>query len=48
MVLDKIQGENDIQQLEPDELDILAQEIRGFLIEKGDCGGYCGGEGRTD
>ncbi len=24
MVLDKIQGENDIQQLEPDELDILA------------------------
>lgn len=34
MVLDKIQGENDIQQLEPDELDILAQEIRGFLIEK--------------
>lgn len=34
MVLDKIQGENDIQQLEPDELDILAQEIREFLIEK--------------
>lgn len=34
MVLDKIQGENDIQQLEPDELDLLAQEIREFLIEK--------------
>lgn len=34
MVLDKIQGENDIQQLEPDELDVLAQEIREFLIEK--------------
>ena len=34
MILDKIQGENDIQQLEPEELDILAQEIREFLIEK--------------
>ncbi len=34
MVLDKIQSENDIQQLEPEELDILAQEIREFLIEK--------------
>lgn len=34
MVLEKIQKENDIKNLTPDELDILAQEIRKFLIEK--------------
>lgn len=34
MVLDRIQKENDIKNLTPDELDILAQEIRQFLIEK--------------
>lgn len=34
MILDKIQGENDIQNLSPEELEPLAQEIRDFLIEK--------------
>ena len=34
MVLEKIQKENDIKNLEPEELEILAQEIREFLIEK--------------
>lgn len=34
MVLEKIHRENDIQNLEPEELTILAQEIRDFLIEK--------------
>lgn len=34
MILDKIQGENDIQDLPPEELEPLAQEIRDFLIEK--------------
>lgn len=34
MVLEKIQKENDIKKLEPEELDLLAQEIREFLIEK--------------
>ncbi len=34
MILDKIQGENDIQNLPPEELEPLAQEIRNFLIEK--------------
>lgn len=34
MVLDKIQKENDIKNLEPEELEVLAQEIRDFLIEK--------------
>lgn len=34
MVLEKIQKENDIQKLEPEELEILAREIREFLIEK--------------
>lgn len=34
MILDKIQGENDIQNLAPEELDPLAQEIRNFLVEK--------------
>lgn len=34
MILDKIQGENDIQNLSPEELEPLAQEIRSFLIEK--------------
>ena len=34
MVLEKIQKENDIKNLEPGELEVLAQEIREFLIEK--------------
>ena len=34
MILEKIQRENDIQNLDPDDLDGLAQEIRDFLIEK--------------
>ena len=34
MILDKIQGENDIQNLVPEELEPLAQEIRDFLVEK--------------
>lgn len=34
MVLEKIQKENDIKQLNPEELEELAAEIRQFLIEK--------------
>ena len=34
MILEKIQKENDIQNLEPQELEQLAAEIREFLIEK--------------
>ena len=34
MILDKIQGVNDIQNLPPEELEPLAQEIRDFLVEK--------------
>ncbi len=34
MVLDKIQKENDIKQLDKEELPLLADEIRSFLIEK--------------
>ena len=34
MALEKIQKANDIKNLEPEELGILAQEIREFLIEK--------------
>lgn len=34
MILEKIQKENDIKQLEPEELGLLAEEIREFLIEK--------------
>lgn len=34
MLLEKIQKENDIKKLNPEELDLLAQEIREFLIEK--------------
>ena len=34
MVLDKIQKENDIKQLNKEELSLLADEIRSFLIEK--------------
>ena len=34
MILEKIQKENDIKQLEPEELGQLAEEIREFLIEK--------------
>lgn len=34
MILEKIQKENDIKNLAPEELNPLAQEIRDFLIEK--------------
>ena len=34
MILDKITKENDIKNLEPDELETLAEEIRTFLIDK--------------
>lgn len=34
MILEKIQKENDIKELEPEELGLLAEEIREFLIEK--------------
>ncbi len=34
MVLERIQKENDIQKLKKEELPILAQEIREFLVEK--------------
>lgn len=33
MVLEKIQKENDIKELKPEELKPLADEIRQFLIE---------------
>lgn len=39
MVLERIQKENDIQKLNKEELPILAQEIREFLIEKISCSG---------
>ena len=34
MILEKIQKENDIKELQPEDLDLLAEEIREFLIEK--------------
>ena len=34
MLLEKIQKENDIKQLKPEELEKLAEEIRQFLVEK--------------
>ena len=34
MILDKIQKENDIKDLPAQELPVLAEEIRQFLIEK--------------
>lgn len=34
MALEKIQKANDIKNLEPEEIDVLAQEIRDFLISK--------------
>ncbi len=34
MILEKIKKENDIKNLEPEELELLAEEIRKFLIEK--------------
>lgn len=41
MALEKIQKVNDIKNLEPEDLDILAQEIREFLIDKvSDAGGH--------
>ena len=39
MVLEKIQKANDIKNLEPEELEVLAKEIRSFLIEKISCTG---------
>ncbi len=54
MILEKIQKENDIKELQPEDLDLLAEEIREFLIEKisrtgghlasnlGRCGAYDG------
>ena len=33
MVLEKIQKENDIKKLTPEELELLKDEIRQFLIE---------------
>lgn len=34
MILEKIQKENDIKELNPEELEILSKEIRAFLVEK--------------
>ena len=34
MVLEKIEKENDIKKVEPCDWNLLAQEIREFLIEK--------------
>lgn len=34
MILEKIQKENDIKELNPEELEILSKEIREFLVEK--------------
>ena len=34
MLLEKIQGPEDVRELDFDQLDQLAQEIRQFLIEK--------------
>ncbi len=34
MILEKIKKENDIKNLEPEELELLSEEIREFLIEK--------------
>ena len=34
MLLEKVQKENDIKQLKPEELEKLAEEIRQFLVEK--------------
>ena len=37
MLLEKIQKENDIKQLKPEELEKLAEEIRQFCVEKNQC-----------
>lgn len=43
MILDKIQKENDIKELKHEELSLLAEEIRAFLIEKiSENGGHLG------
>ncbi len=43
MILEKIQKENDIKNIEKDDLPLLAEEIRTFLIEKiSECGGHLG------
>ncbi len=39
MILEKIKKENDIKKLEPEELELLAGEIRTFLIDKISCTG---------
>lgn len=41
MVLDKIQGPNDVKELKEQELPVLADEIRQFIIDKvSDNGGH--------
>lgn len=43
MILEQIQKENDIQNVDPKDYDLLAEEIRSFLIEKiSECGGHLG------
>ncbi|MCH5281388.1 MAG: 1-deoxy-D-xylulose-5-phosphate synthase [Lachnospiraceae bacterium] len=43
MILEQIQKENDIQNIDPKDYDLLAEEIRSFLIEKiSECGGHLG------
>ena len=43
MILDKIKKENDIKKLDREELPLLAEEIRSFLIEKiSENGGHLG------
>ena len=34
MILERIKGAEDLKELSPDEIGILAQEVRSFLIEK--------------
>ena len=43
MILEQIQKENDIQKISPKDYDLLASEIRSFLIEKiSETGGHLG------
>jgi 1-deoxy-D-xylulose-5-phosphate synthase len=43
MILEQIKKENDIQKIDPKDYDLLAQEIREFLIEKiSETGGHLG------
>ena len=34
MILEKIQSPEEVKKLDPEELELLAQEIREFLLEK--------------